>query len=167
MLSLRRLRQKPCRVDIVSPLIRSIVLGDGLEPICHYSDVIMGVMASQITSLTIVYSTVYSGADQRKHQSSASLAFVRGIHRCEFPACEGNSPLTGEFLAQRTSNAENVSIWWRHHAARASVGTVVTEVGIRVVAEPHWKLYRLSCMFRIFADCIPSSVTTILDLQIR
>ena len=38
-------------------------------------------MASQITSLTIVYSTVYSGADQRKHQSSASLSFVRGIHR--------------------------------------------------------------------------------------
>ena len=40
----------------------------------------MGTMAPQITSLTIVYSTVYSGADQRKHQSSASLAFVRGIH---------------------------------------------------------------------------------------
>ena len=48
---------------------------------CHYSDVIMGMMASQITSLTIVYTTVYSGADQRKHQSTASLAFVRGIHR--------------------------------------------------------------------------------------
>ena len=47
----------------------------------HYTDVIMGVIASQITSLTIVYSTVYSDADQRKHQSSASLAFVRGIHR--------------------------------------------------------------------------------------
>ena len=46
----------------------------------HYGDVIMGTMASQITSLTIVYSTVYSGADQRKHQSSASLASVRGIH---------------------------------------------------------------------------------------
>ena len=41
----------------------------------------MGAMASQITSLTIVYSTVYSGADQRNHQSSASLAFVQGIHR--------------------------------------------------------------------------------------
>ena len=41
----------------------------------------MSTMASQITSLTIVYSTVYSDADQRKHQSSASLAFVRGIHR--------------------------------------------------------------------------------------
>ena len=53
----------------------------------HYSDVRMGSMASQITSLTIVYLTVYSGADQRKHQSSASLAFVRGIHRGP-----GNSP---------------------------------------------------------------------------
>ena len=46
----------------------------------HYDDVIMSVMASQITSLIIVYSTVYSGADQRKHQSFASLAFVQGIH---------------------------------------------------------------------------------------
>ena len=41
----------------------------------------MGAIPSQITSLTIVYSTVYSDADQRKHHSSASLAFVRGIHR--------------------------------------------------------------------------------------
>ena len=47
----------------------------------HYCDVIMGAMTSQISSLTIVYSSVHSGADQRKHQSSASLAFVRGIHR--------------------------------------------------------------------------------------
>ena len=48
---------------------------------CHYSDIIMGSIASQITSLTIVYSSVYSGADQRKDQNSASLAFVQGIHR--------------------------------------------------------------------------------------
>ena len=41
----------------------------------------MDTMASQITSLTIVYLTVYSGADQRKHQNSASLTFVLGIHR--------------------------------------------------------------------------------------
>ena len=47
----------------------------------HYSDVIMSMMASPITSLTIVYPTVYSDAIQRKNQSSASLAFVRGIHR--------------------------------------------------------------------------------------
>ena len=43
--------------------------------------VVMGTVASQITSLAIVYSTIYSDADQRKHQSSVSLAFVRGIHR--------------------------------------------------------------------------------------
>ena len=47
----------------------------------HYNDVIMGAIVSQITSLTIVNSEVYSSVDQRKHQSSASLAFVRGIHR--------------------------------------------------------------------------------------
>ena len=47
----------------------------------HYCYIIMGAKASQITSLTIVYSTVYSDAEQRKHQSSASLAFVRRIHR--------------------------------------------------------------------------------------
>ena len=47
----------------------------------HCSDVIMSTIASQITSLTIFCSTVYSGVDQRKHQSSVSLAFVRGIHR--------------------------------------------------------------------------------------
>ena len=47
----------------------------------HYNDVIMDSMASQITSLTIVYSAVYSGVDQRTHQSFASLAFVRRIHR--------------------------------------------------------------------------------------
>ena len=54
----------------------------------HYNDVIMGAMASQITTLTIVCSTVYSGADERKHQSSTSLAFVLGIHRWPM-----NSPL--------------------------------------------------------------------------
>ena len=46
-----------------------------------YDDVIMTMLASQITSLTVVYSIVYSGVNQRKHQSSASLAFVREIHR--------------------------------------------------------------------------------------
>ena len=47
----------------------------------HYDDVIMTTIASQITSLTVVYSIVYSDADERNHQSSASLAFVWGIHR--------------------------------------------------------------------------------------
>ena len=65
--------------------------------ILHYNDFKMSAMASQVTSLTIVHSTTYSGADQREHQSSASLAFVRGIHR--WPV---NSP--------HKSNAEDVSI---------------------------------------------------------
>ena len=76
----------------------------------HYCDVIMGAVTSQITSLTIVYSTVYSDADQRKHQSSVSLAFVRGIRQGPV-----NSPGTGEFPAQIASNVENVFLWWRHH----------------------------------------------------
>ena len=53
----------------------------GWEHRSHYNDVTMGAIASQITSLVGVYSVVWLGADQRKHQSSASLAFVRGIHR--------------------------------------------------------------------------------------
>ena len=80
-----------------SIIICSIVI------INHYDDVIMTTMASHITSLTVVYSTVYSDADQRKHQSSASLAFVWGIHRDRWiPRTKGQ--LRG-----------NVSIWWRHH----------------------------------------------------
>ena len=64
------------------PLLHPVDLVYSKTFICHYNDVIMGAMASQITSFTIVYSTVCSGADERKYQSSASLAFVRGIHRC-------------------------------------------------------------------------------------
>ena len=52
-----------------------------LNSMIHYIDVIMTTMVSQITSLTVVYSAVYSDIDQIKHQSSASLAFVWGIHR--------------------------------------------------------------------------------------
>ena len=47
----------------------------------YFNDVMMSTVASQITSLTIVYSSVYSGAGQRKHQNSAPMAFVRRIHR--------------------------------------------------------------------------------------
>ena len=72
--------------------------------VIHYDGVIMTAMASQIASLTIVYSIVHSGADQRNHQSSAALAFVWGIHR--WPV---NSP-------DKWRKRENVSIWWRHHA---------------------------------------------------
>ena len=65
----------------------------------HYNGVIMGAMASEITSLTIVHSTVYS----RRGSKKTSKFRVTGL-------CVGNSPVTGEFPAQMASNAENVSI---------------------------------------------------------
>ena len=64
-----------------SSLYRITVIPSYLGVFGQYSDVTMGAMASQITSLTIVYSTIYSGPDQRKHQSSASMTYGRGIHR--------------------------------------------------------------------------------------
>ena len=80
---------KECWSSIMSPngLTRSrwVNLADNKHlsnvKLKHYGDVMMNAMLSQITSLTIVCSNVYSGADQRKHHSSAALAFVRGIHR--------------------------------------------------------------------------------------
>ena len=72
----------------------------------HYGDVIMTTIASQTTSLTIVYSIVYSDADQRKHQSSASLAFVWGIHRDRWiPRTKGQ--LRGECFHLMTSSCLN------------------------------------------------------------
>ena len=96
-------------------------------------------LASRITGVPIVYSTVCSGPDQRTHQSSAPLAFVMGIHRWSaysphgvlivYPPVSSGAdqrkikvprhwPLWGEFTGdrwQRASNGESASIWWRHH----------------------------------------------------
>ena len=80
----------------------------------HYSNVIMSTMASQITGFWTVCSADCSGTHQRKHQSSAWLTFAMGIHRWPNGLCEGNPPVTGGFPPQRSSNAETVSIWWRH-----------------------------------------------------
>ena len=75
------------------------------SPSTHYNDAIMGAIASQITSLTIVYSTVYSGTHQRKHQSSASLAFVWGIHRGPV-----NSPHKGP-VTRKMFRFDGVTMW--------------------------------------------------------
>ena len=69
-------------LPVTKPLIRSLHRSnDHVYVWFYYSDVIIGTMGSRITNVSIVYSTVCSGANQRKNQSSASLAFVRGIHR--------------------------------------------------------------------------------------
>ena len=70
----------------------------------------MGAIASQITSLAIVYSTVYSDADK-------NISKLRVTSLCAGKFIRG----TGEFPAQMDSNAENVSIWWRHHDGIDSV----------------------------------------------
>ena len=83
---------------VVAVSSKSIVIlcPEYAPPNRHYNDVLMSAMASQIISLTSVYSTVYSGADQRKH------------HALRHWLCTGNSPVIGEFPAQVASNAENV-----------------------------------------------------------
>ena len=70
----------------------------------HYGDVIMSTVPSQITSLSIVYSTLLV----RRRSKKTSKLHVTGL-------CVVNSPVTAEFSAQMASNAENVSIWWGHH----------------------------------------------------
>ena len=78
----------------------------------HCSDVIIRAMESQITSLTSVYSIVYSGADQRKHQSSVSLAFVRGIH--QWPV---NSPHKGPVTRKMFSFDDVIILGWHLSSA--------------------------------------------------
>ena len=76
--------------------ISFIVLSEILDTgILHYSDVIMSVMASQITGVSIVYSTLCPGTDKRK----TSKLCVTGL-------CEENPPVTGELPTERASNAE-------------------------------------------------------------
>ena len=87
-----------------SPLCLIFTVLLDFDSIVHYNEVIMSAMASQNASLTIVYSTVYSRCRSKK----TSKLRVTGL-------CVGNSLVTGEFPAQKASNAENVSIWWRHH----------------------------------------------------
>ena len=81
----------------------------------------MSAMAYQITIVSVVYSTVCLGADQRKHLSSASLTFVWGIHR--------------DLWIPRTKDEwrGKVSIWWRHH--------VINEIYLPIA----FQLYEWSC----------------------
>ena len=73
----------------------------GWQSHIHYNDALMSEMASHITSVPIVYSTICC----RRRSKKTSRLHVTDL-------CAGNSPVTGEFAAQWASNAENVSIWW-------------------------------------------------------
>ena len=102
----------------------------------HHSDVIMGSMASQITSLPIVHSTVYSGAYQRKHQSSASLAFVPGIHRGPV-----NSP--HKWLITRKMFPLMTSSWFCVQNDVSGFAILVTR------AQPNWTLKPVNTAARV------------------
>ena len=116
----------------------------------------MSAMASQIqiTGASIVCSAVCSGADQRKHQSSASLAFVRGIHR--WPE---NFPHTG------ASNTENVSIWWRSYVQCRGLFALPTCLPTDLLRSPT-RLYNLIsatemiCLGSCVNSCINSTTLT-------
>ena len=96
----------------------------------HYGDVIMGAIASQITSLNRLF---------RRRSKKTSKLRVTGL-------CAGNSPGTGELPAQMASNAKNVSIWWRHHEKcpvfSSSIYSAITGFGcLSVINFYHWCSY--------------------------
>ena len=108
----------------------------------------MGAMAPQIIGVLIVYSTVYSGDDQRKRPG----------------LCEGNSPVTGEFPSQRASKAENVSIWWRHHDIFDS-SLFNTKKLINFPHSFHWDIYT-KLDSKVFHECrIPQRVVIFAFVQ--
>ena len=92
----------------------------------HYNDVIMGTIAYLITSFTIVYSTAYSDADQRKHQSSASLAFVRGIHRGPL-----NSPHKWPVTQKMFPFDDVIMIFLHNHKNQAQQNRVICISGMQ------------------------------------
>ena len=117
--------QIPCALTV--SIAQSVSFGPDICPRLnglHYSDVIMKTMASQIISFTIVYSAVSSCVISKKTPKLR----VTGL-------CEGNSPVTGEFPAQRTSNAENFSIRWRHHVIGIMAVTYLVKVFAVIVCE--------------------------------
>ena len=104
---------------VIRHLLRCTMLqtaGKMMYTLFHYNDVIMTAMASQFTGVSIVYSTLCSDADQRKHQSSASLVFVRGIQWWPM-----NSPYKGAVTCKMFPFDDVIMCdsgpWWRHTAS--------------------------------------------------
>ena len=112
--------------------------------IFHYNDVIMSAMASQITSLTIVYSIVYSGADQRKHQSSTSLAFVSGIH-CFFRQVV--TVVVTELLVNILNRGINLGI------SHAFLCNIQRNVKPRSCSRSGQVIWNYCCHYRDYIEC--------------
>ena len=115
----------------------------------HYSDVIMSAMVSDIAGVSIVGSTrtVCSGADQRKHQSSASLVFVRGIHR--WPVSRIVLPFDDVIIVfeQPNPNKINSGKVWIPYITRCSIVTLYgVKLGSALAPEPAFEnvVYKMS-----------------------
>ena len=100
----------------------------------------MSTVASQITSVSIVCLTAGSGRD---HKKTSKL--------CITGPCEGNSPLTHEFPAQKTSTMENVSIWWRHHelgqfCRQQHISVYFTDSTVGSTLQYTWRCYDMETL---------------------
>ena len=130
--------------SIISSLDRHVNMKK--PPDLHYGDVIMGPIASQNTSLMIVYSTVYSDANQRNHQSSASLAFVREFTADRWiPRTKGQ--LRGKCFHLMTSSWMELYLrlaWWvwRHALAKATLKTTLAPDGSIKISEKYLHVRR-------------------------
>ena len=131
----------------------------------YYSDVIMGTMASLITSLTSVYSTVHSCADQRKHQSSASLAFVLEIHRR--PVISPHKwPVTRKIFHSMTSSCStqivpegrHMACVWTNQTQLSELGTVLMQMTGRYLYIP----FHIDGLVQERRQCVSNGVTSCL-----
>ena len=117
-----------------------IIIAQGSCIFYHYSDVMTGAMASQIPGISIIYSSLGSGADQRKHQSSVSLAFERGIHRWQV-----NSPHKGP-VTRKMSPFDDVIMF------------ILPLEGINLSCIPKWKYF--PCYWTFVRGIHPSPVNS-------
>ena len=116
---------------VLSHVVKSLQIIWRLATPRHHNDVIMSVTASQITSVSIVCSTVGSGTDQRKYKSSASLAFAQGIHRWPVNSLH-KGPVT-----QKMFTFDDVIMWYQHKRIRL----VITRVTCHTIISRQQTLY--------------------------
>ena len=125
-----------------------------LSVLWHYGDVIMGTMASRIARLTIVYSTVYPGADQRKHQSFASLACVRKkVCTAKYRHCSTSYLLEKSRFKRTCSTLTRHNNWCFYHALNQSNKPYCCK---RLLLERQIKIQKGAKMTRFYGFAMPT-----------
>ena len=138
-------------VHHTSPTAPEVGLADS-----HYNNIIMSTMVSQIPSLAIVYSTVYSCGDQRKHKRSASLAFGRGIHRWPVNS-QHKGPVTRRVFqfddVMKVFNKYFLIVPWKSLSAQRTCGAIYSCIFFSSCSPVHL-FVRPSVHFCCFRNCI-------------